>query len=299
MIRTFVKRSGLVSTAFALVGLSSLMFAGAADAHSGNWARFNSCPSTTAGVFKCLQSVTNGGKIVLGKKTVPIVKPVTLQGGVGRGEENEEVFYERFYAASNGETLSKTPQPVPGGLSGLVNCKQVSLFWLRSSCEAIFENGLTGVNATLELARPASEIVVSEESLGGRFGTALKLPVKVHLENPLLGSTCYIGSSSSPIIWNLTTGTTSPPAPNAPLSGTSGQLEFIEGSQIAVFSKVGLVDNAWSAPGATGCGGFLVEYILDPIINASVGVPSAAGTNTAALENDQISLALAEQVNKH
>ena len=42
---------------------------------------------------------------------------------------------------------------------------------------------------------------------------AMKLPVKMHLENPFLGSNCYVGSSSSPLIWNLTTGTTAPPAP--------------------------------------------------------------------------------------
>ena len=292
-------RKPLLWLAVVAMATMSLGFAASASAHTGNWARFNNCPSTTAGVFKCLQSITNGGKVILGKKTVPIVNPVTLQGGIGQGEEKEEVFYEKFYAASNGETLSKTPQPVPGGLLGLVNCKEISLLWLRSSCEAIFENGLTGVNSTLELARPASEIVVSEENLGGRSGVALQLPVKVHLENPLLGSTCYVGSSSNPIIWNLTTGTTSPPAPNTPISGSSGSLEFLEGSQIAVFKNVSLVDNAWSAPAATGCGGWPAEYILDPIINASVGVPAEAGVNTAALEKDQISLALAEEVNKH
>lgn len=290
---------GRVAAAALVVALGCLWVAGGASAHTGNYARFNYCPSTTSGVFKCVQSVTKGGKVVLGKKTVPIVNPVTLQGGLGEGEEREEQFFEKFYAATNGESLSRTPQPVPGGLTGLVNCKEVSLLFLRKSCEGVFENGLTGVNATVELARPASEIVVSESNLGFQEGVALKLPVRVHLENPLLGSGCYIGSSSSPLIWNLTTGTTSPPAPNASISGSSGELEFLEGGAIAVFNKVKLVDNAWSAPGATGCGGFLFEYILDPIINSSVGVPSAAGMNTTILENTTVSLAQAAVVNKH
>jgi hypothetical protein len=60
-----------------------------------------------------------------------------------------------------------------------------------------------------------------------------------------------------------------------------------------------LVDNGWSAPSATGCGGFLVEYILDPIINASVGVPSAAGKNVAKLESTRISVARSTAVNAH
>src|SRR5262249_53147527 len=46
-----------------------------------------------------------------------------------------------------------------------------------------------------------------------------------------------------------------------------------------------LVDNAWSAPGAVGCGGFLVELLLNPIINAASGLPAAAGKNTAILNN--------------
>jgi hypothetical protein len=256
-------------------------------------------PSTSTGVVKCVQSVTKGGRIVLGKKTVPIVNPVTLQGGVGKSElqENEEIT-EKFFAATNGVTLSPTPQPVPGGLSGLVNCKTISNFIVRGLCEATFENGLTGVNATLELARPASEILVSEENLGGELPlTALRLPVRVHLENPLLGSGCYIGSSGSPLIWNLTTGTTNPPAPNKPLKGTAGKLEIKNGT--GTFNGASLVDNAWSAPAASGCGGFPWEYILDPIIDASVGVPAKAGTNTAALESTTISLANAALVNEH
>jgi hypothetical protein len=292
-------RAKLFSLAAVITVISALGLASGASAHSGIYARFNQCPSTNKEVFKCLQSITNGGKIVLGKKTVPIVNPVTLQGGVSRGEEKEEHFYERFFAATNGETLSKTPQAVPGGLTGLVNCKEISLGWLRASCEAVFENGVTGVNATLELARPASEIVVSEEELAFEEGLALKLPVKVHLENSLLGSTCYIGSSSSPIIWNLTTGTTSPPAPNKPIKGSTGELNFLEGGAVTEFTKTNLVDNAWSAPSASGCGGWPAEYILDPIINASVGVPAAAGTNTAALENNRITVAQASVVNEH
>jgi len=51
----------------------------------------------------------------------------------------------------------------------------------------------------------------------------LKLPVKVHLENPLFDSKCYVGSSSTPIWWELTTYKTNPPAPNKPIEGSSGK----------------------------------------------------------------------------
>ncbi|MBS1891407.1 MAG: hypothetical protein JST59_08940, partial [Actinobacteria bacterium] len=169
------KRRSLCLLVGAIASIAALGFASLASAHTGQFSRFNQCPSTTPGVFKCLQSITSGGKVVLGNKTVPIVNPVTLQGGLSEGVENpvDESFYESFYAASNGETLSKTPQPVPGGLSGLVNCKEISNWLVRIGCESVFENGLTGVNATLELAKPASSIVVNEEHLGFREGTAL------------------------------------------------------------------------------------------------------------------------------
>jgi hypothetical protein len=286
----------LLSAAIAVVALGALVLVPTASAHTGQYARFNNCPSTNPSTFKCLYSETIGGKVVLGKKTVPIVNKTILQGGY---TEENEAGNSAFIAATNGvPSLTPTPQPVPGGLSGLVNCKEISLGWLRASCESIFENGLTGVNSTLELALPANQIVVSQENLAGEGGVALKLPVKVHLENPLLGSGCYIGSSTSPIIWNLTSGATKPPAGTAPIHGFSGELNLIEGGEILELEKAKLVENNWPAPAATGCGGWPAEYILDPIINASVGVPSVAGKNVAILENN-IFIARAKTVNMH
>jgi hypothetical protein len=268
----------LLIAALAVLGIT----ASAQAKLTGNYTRFAQCPFASTEVKKCIISTTNSGEVVLGSKKVPIVKPVVLQGGYGAVGEDE---FAKFFGASNGITLSKAAQPVPGGLAGIVNCKAIKDFFLRISCEVTFENGLTGLNSTLELARPASEIRVSENHLAGEFETALVLPVKVHLENPFLGSECYVGSSSSPIIWNLTSGTTSPPGPNKPITGSAGEIEFLEEGRILESKNAKLVDNAWSAPGATGCGGFLVELILDPIINAAAGVPAAAGKNTAILNN--------------
>jgi hypothetical protein len=262
---------------------------------TGNYTKFAQCPYSNLEVRKCIYSVTKGGEVVLGSKKVPIVNPVILQGGTLPVNEEE---FAKFVGATNGVTLSKAPQPVPGGLAGIVNCKEISDFFLRLSCEVTFENGLTGLNSTLELARPASEIVVSENHLAAEEGVALKMPVKVHLENPFLGSGCYVGSSSSPLTWNLTTGTTAPPPPNTPITGKAGFVEFLEEGRIAVSKEAVLVDNAWSAPGASGCGGFLVELILNPIINSAAGVPAAAGKNTAILKNE-LNIASAAAVRKN
>jgi hypothetical protein len=279
-----------------LFAVAALATAGSASAHEGEYARFNQCPSTNASVFKCINSLTEGGKVVLGKKTVPIVNPVTLQGGFGKPDA--ETGMSAFFGAANGETLSKAPQPVPGGLAGLVNCKEISNLIIRVACEVTFENGLTGVNSTLELAKPASEIKISEANLARQEGVALELPVKVHLENPFLGSECYVGSSSSPLLWKLTTGATSPPPPNVSISGASGEVEFLEEGRIGKINKSKLVDNAWSAPQAHGCGGALFEWAVNPLINLEVGLPSAAGKNAAILETTSY-LATAKAVNAH
>lgn len=286
----------LTLAAASVVALASLGFVGSASAHSGEFAQFNNCPSTNPETFKCIVSVTHGGKVVLGKKNVPIVHPVTLQGGFTTAPKSAG-FIAKFIGATNGETLSKTPQPVPGGLAGLVNCKEIGNFLVRIGCEAIFENGLTGVNATLELAKPASEIRISEVHLLQGKETALLLPVKVHLENPLLGSACYVGSSSSPLMWNLTTGTTAPPPPASPLKGSLGEVSLSE-EEVLTTEGTTLVDNTWSAPHASGCGGAIVELILDPILDSQVGLPAGAGVNVAELQTTN-HIALGETVNEH
>jgi hypothetical protein len=109
------------------------------------------------------------------------------------------------------------------------------------------------------------------------------VPVKLKFENPFLGSACYIGSSSSPVVWPLTTGTTKPSLPNKPIKGTAGKLETLEGGKLEKAIGASLVENNFSAPGASGCGG-LYSSLIDPIINAKIGLPAAAGTNTMILD---------------
>jgi hypothetical protein len=290
------KTGRVALAAAALVALAALLAAPMASAHSGVYAEFNKCPSTNPAVKGCLYSNTYGGEVILGSKTVPIVNPVVLQGGVGKATPAGN---EQFYAPTSGPALQPVAQPVPGGLAGIINCKKIEISWIRSACEAVFENGITGLNSTLELAKPASAITVNEGSIVFESGVGLVLPVKVHLENPFLGSECYVGSSSEPILWNLTTGKTSPPAPNTSIHGTAGKAEAV-GSDEGILRLNGatLVDNAWAAPGASGCGGWPIEYVLDPIIDAAAGVPAKAGHNTAKLITVS-DAAEAELVNEH
>jgi hypothetical protein len=113
----------------------------------GEFADFGECPLNNAKTDGCVFSVSNGGSFTVGKKTVPLVNPVTLQGGF---HETGETFVE-FIGAENGVTLSKTPQPVPGGLLGIT-----APTWWPKFIQEWFNNlineGFTGVTATVELA---------------------------------------------------------------------------------------------------------------------------------------------------
>ncbi len=286
-------RGRAVLTALLAVALAAIGLAGTAQAKLvGNYTKFAQCPYASLETKKCIYSVTNSGEVVLGAKKVPIEKPVILQGGTLA--QNEEGF-AKFAAASNGITLSKAPQNVPGGLLGIIpEASQPAL--VKALIKFFFENSLTGVNSTLELAKPASEIIVSENNLAAEEGVALKMPVMVHLENPFLGKKCFVGSSSSPITWNLTTGKTAPPAPNTSIVGKAGFIEFLEEGRIAVSKEAVLVDNAWSAPKAAGCGG-IISFLVDPIINSQLGTLTA-GHNTAILKNE-LNIASAAAVRKN
>lgn len=269
---------GLTGVLAALVLASSAF----ASAHhpKGEFAAFGECPLNRATITDCVLSVSNGGFFTVGKKTVPLVNPVTLQGGFeGSGEA------VKFYGAEEGETLSKTKQPVPGGLLGIT----APTWWpkfIQDWFNNLINEGFTGVNAIVELTGPSkglTNIKLSTENLLFEEGTALGLPVKIKLENAILGSNCYIGSESKPVQIDFTSGTTSPPKPNEPIKGSAGTFSANEAFTLLTFSGGKLVNNSFAAPAASGCGG-IFSFLVDPLVNSILGLPSAAGTNTAILE---------------
>ncbi len=264
----------------------------AAEHHpKGKFAPFADCPLSNTEISSCTVATTTSGEFTIGKKTVPITKTITLQGGLKLISETDE---NELVAAENGETLSKTPQTVPGGLFGIM-APEFLPKWLQEIFNNFINEGLTGVTETTELAGPASNVRLNVVNLLTESGTALTLPTKVKLNNAFLGSECYIGSSSSPITLNLTTGETSPPEPNKPIHGAKGTVELEEEGKITVLTGGSLVNNAFAAPGAHGCGGFFLEGLIDPAVNAELGLPSAAGRNTAIL-NGRLEEASAENV---
>jgi hypothetical protein len=285
--RTSMSRRMALSVVALLASLAVLVSASSALATEhhpkGDYAQFNQCPLSNSATNFCLFAQTESGEFIVGKKTVPIKNTITLQGGIHLVlNEEAEVVGTEFIGAENGVTLSDPGQSVPGGLAGLVNCYEISNFFLRAACEVIFENKVTGVTATTQLAGPASSIGINLQNLVGGTETALSLPVKVKLDNPLFGSSCYIGSNAAPIPLPLTTGTTSPPLPNKPIKGKVGTVEFKDEFALTIIKENSLVNNSFAAPGAEGCGG-IFSFLIDPLVNAKLGVPAAAGHNTAIL----------------
>jgi hypothetical protein len=226
---------------------------------TGEYAVFNDCPLATAGVTECVYAQFSSGEVALGKLKVPIAHTITLQGGlIVTG------MSETFVNPTEGQALSPTAQEVPGGLLGLPGHGSES----------------SAFSIALELA---GSVALSRGNLAGETGTAVKLPVRVHLKNVFLGEACFIGSATSPVTLNLTTGATSPPKPNLPIHGTAGEHESKEGGNLIVYKNDALVDNAFSSPAPKGCGG-LQESLIVPALNSKYGWPAAAGNDTAILK---------------
>jgi hypothetical protein len=289
---TSIRRRTLVAAVAVMAPLMALSAASPALAEThhpkGIFAPFADCPLANKSINDCLFAQTKSGEFKVGKKTVPIVNTITLQGGFIGESGNLQ-----FVAAENGETLSKTAQPVPGGLLGVVAPSFLPGF-LQELFNEFINKGITGVTATTELAAPASSIGLNTENLVTESGIALSLPVKVKLNNTFLGESCYIGSNSKPVVIEFTTGTTSPPAPNKPIKGKAGTFEQEDGFLLIRLKNNSLVNNSFAAPGAEGCGG-IFSFLIDPAVNAELGVPAAAGNNTAIL-NGTLETANAEAV---
>jgi hypothetical protein len=273
--------------------LGPVVTASASEHHpTGDFARFSDCPLNDPATWKCFVNETTSGLFTLGKRTIPIVNTIVVRGGMSEATKRVETIFP----AEDGDTMSKTVLPVPGGLLGLIVPASLPAS-LRAVFDADVNKGLTGVTSTVELANPTSPGTINAFNLGVEEGIAMQIPLRVKFSNPFLGNTCYVGTPANPLVLSMTTGATSPPAPNKPITGTGGSAEFLEESLIAFITGDSLVDNAFSAPAATGCGG-TSSTLIDTAIDTEIGLPAPSGHNTAIL-NGTVALATAEAVRKH
>jgi hypothetical protein len=268
--------------AAAAMSLAVLGFAAPALATkpTGDFVNFGDCPVKVTGVVSCVFAQTSSGEFKIKTTAVPIAKTITLQGGI---IQNPETGAETFVNAADGNTLSKTPQTVPGGLLKIM-APEFFPEPLKKIFNEFINKGITGVTATTELVGPVG---ISVGALIFKSGTALSLPVRIHLGNSFLGNNCFIGSKANPVNVELTTGTTSPPLPNEPITGNAGEGEVKDEGNLIIIRKNSLVNNSFSVPVAEGCGSQILfglfTGIIDSAVDSQLGLPSAAGNNTAIL----------------
>jgi len=180
------------------------------------------------------------GSLQLGRVKLDIKKPIVLSGGVPGGSPAPFLFNDR------------------GGMFS----------------PRIPIRGIPIVGTVYAVPQLAGTVMVALP-----FGE--QMPLKVKLEHPLLGRRCYIGSDGDPIALDLTTGTTAPPPPNQPITGRiPGFAADPEDPRVFLVTDGVLVDNAFRAPGARGCG---PHGVLNRVVERAAALPSAAGRNTAIL----------------
>ena len=121
---------------------------------TGDYAPFADCPLSNPATDVCIFAQTESGELMIGRKTIPITRTITLQGGV---HQNEATGKQEFIGAEGGDTLSRTPQVVPGGLRASSPQAPAEDPCGSSSTEFI-ARGAGEVTATIELAAPASSI---------------------------------------------------------------------------------------------------------------------------------------------
>ena len=277
---SIVRRTLSVILAAAAAALAVVTPAAAAPALAGAWAPLNRCPvddpamlaadgATVAAL--CLSSSAPSGTFKIGATTLT-TGATDLQLGV----LNQGGTYTTVAPASG--AVIGDPVDIPGGLLGLMCPSNIPL--VSAICLQLANNPLNRVTATIQSAGTPTGF-----NLAAGVGTGqpiITLPVKIKLDNPFLGSTCYIGSESNPIVLkpaNLTkpTGKVVRFNPDGTLNPT-GQQGYLS------LSGASQGDSTFAVPRASGCG---LLGILSGAVDLKQGLPSPSGENNLVL-NDAV-----------
>lgn len=256
---------------------------------TGDPSEFNLCPidftPPDGDTLVCSHSETTGGQLTIGNSTTTISNnPDTVDLGAFSTSGLGIFGVEVIVTPTNGLIFGGPAQEVPGGLLGI------------SGISA----SINDVTASIELAGTTTPDTVLDPTAmsaffcgGGPLGNCLDgpspysvvtIPIKVQLNNPTLGSNCFIGSDSDPIVLNLVETSTSSPVLTS--GGPGGNAIIVSGIQVA--------DNTFAVPGASGCG---LLGVLDDVIDLKVGLPSPSGKNSALInENGELLTARKQEI---
>ncbi|MFE9925057.1 hypothetical protein ACFYQA_26825 [Streptomyces sp. NPDC005774] len=281
-------RAGL-ATVSALTALGAFVSMGTATAAettlNGEWAPFTRCPVDAPAMLaadglektpQCVVSTSAGGTIKLGETTVATGK-TDLQLGIVQNADGTS----RVVAPSSG-ALVADPATVPGGLLGLMCPSDMPV--ITAICKTLDTSSLNRITATME---SVGAPYAFDQTAGILTDLPIvALPVRIHLENPLLGSKCYIGTAANPVLLR-------PENRNYPEFGMSffrsdGTLD--EAGEMSRINLTGATqnDSTFAVPAATGCG--LNLGLINAAVNAKTGLPSAAGHNSLTLNSTRTSL---------
>jgi sugar lactone lactonase YvrE len=241
------------------------------QAGPGAWAPFNRCPVddpamlATDGVNKlalCLGSNSTHGNIKIGNLPVQTTGNTNLQAGIVLDESD----------------FSFSVIPPPGG--ALV-------------ADPVQITG-TPVGTVTAVTQSAGTPTDFDLFAGIQTGVPIiTLPIKIQLQNPALGPSCFIGSEQDPILLHPQNNDFS----NAISVGGFFQFDPNGTPNLAgpltSLAITGAVqgDDTFAVPGASGCGPN-GDGSLDPVVNAVVGLPSPSGNNHLVLQDAASALAL-------
>jgi hypothetical protein len=254
--------------------------AGSASAQqlNGIWGPFTRCPVDSPQLLAadgvsadpaCIAANSPSGSIKLGNST-QTTGETNLQ--LGATINNAGAF---SLITPAGGALVAEPVNVEGGLLGLMCPSDIPL--VSAICAGLVGSPLNAVTATVE---PAGEASNFNPDAAFNIGVPIvSVPVKVHLENPILGPNCYIGSNSNPIVLRPSN-TTLDGASVAPgdLDGTPNP----DGRIVRITTEGTQGDDTFAVPGATGCG---LLGVLNTAVNQQQGLPSPSGNNNLVLND--------------
>jgi len=213
----------------------------------------------TTKVGFCVASNSTHGTITLGNVTAT-TGSTNMQVGV----VEDSTTGEFSVVSGPGSAVVADPAQIPNTPVGAVT--------------ALTESAGTPSNFSLFAGISTGQVIIT-------------LPIKIQLENPALGPSCFIGSDQNPILLQPQNTDLS----NATSIGgfftfdPNGSLDPNGPLQSLLISGAVQGDDTFAVPGAQGCGPN-GDGSLDGLVNGVVGLPSPSGNNHLVLDDGSSAL---------
>jgi sugar lactone lactonase YvrE len=233
------------------------------QAGPGAWAPFNRCPVDDPAMLAadgvntfelCLGSNSTHGSIKIGNLPTVTTGNTNLQAGL---------------VGPNADQLTAIPPPGGALVADPVDIPNTPV----GTVTAVTQSAGTPTDFNLFAGIQTGVPIIT-------------VPIKIQLQNPALGPSCFIGSEQDPILLHPQNNDFS----NAQSIGgfftfdPNGVPDLSGPLTSLVISGAVQGDDTFSVPGASGCGPN-GDGSLDPVVNAVVGLPSPSGNNHLVLDD--------------